>query len=294
MANNAISKRKQNMDHLKAALNVDSVKNQFENVLKENAGAFVASIIDLVGSDSTDGGLQDCDPTAVVMQCLKAASLKLPINKQLGFAYIYSFKVKGVPTPVLVPGYKGYIQLALRTGKYKHINADYIYEGMEVTSDYLTGAVAISGEKTSDKAIGYFCHLELLTGFTKTLYMTRKQAEAWGKKYAPAYNNKQSLWQTDFDKAGLKTTVRNLLSRWGIMSVEMEQVFKRDVEGEVAAEIGDNANGKVIDITEAQKAADKKKPELGSQGEKVPTEAEIAAEEEAKEKEAKKKAEPGF
>src|SRR5690554_7506765 len=87
-----LSKTNQHMQKLKNVLSADSVKKQFENSLKENAGSFIASIIDLYGSDAY---LQQCDPNQVVMECLKAATLKLPINKQLGFAYIVPYRKNG-------------------------------------------------------------------------------------------------------------------------------------------------------------------------------------------------------
>ncbi len=136
------------IDRLKAILNADSVKEQFENVLRENAGAFIASIIDLFNSDPQ---LQQCDPKRLVGEALKAASLKLPINKQLGFAWIVPYKdgKTGEVIPVFQLGYKGYIQLALRTGAYRYINADVVYEGELVRRDKLTGASSWTRRRSS-------------------------------------------------------------------------------------------------------------------------------------------------
>ncbi len=277
MAQNAIARRKQNMDHLKKALTIDSVKTQFDNALKENAGAFVASIIDLVGSDT---GLQECDPTAVIMECMTAATLKLPINKQLGFAYVMPFK----KVPTFVMGYKGYIQLAMRSGQYKYLNTDCLLEGMEVEADYLTGAIKITGEtKKNAQVIGYFCHLELINGFTKSLFMTKQEVVAYAKEYCPSYKSSKSAWKTNFDDMALKTTVRRLLSKWGIMSTEMEKALKVDVDDKVAAEINANANGKVIDITPAEEVDDdKEKKELDPEGKKKQSDANLEAEVKAK------------
>jgi recombination protein RecT len=102
------------VEKLKGILSVESVQEQFKSVLAENSGAFVASIIDLYNTDKT---LQACDAKAVVMEALKAASLKLPINKQLGFAWLVPYKDKtGQHIPTFQLGYKGYIQLCMRTG----------------------------------------------------------------------------------------------------------------------------------------------------------------------------------
>src|SRR5690606_23903396 len=138
------------IDRLKAILSAESVQEQFRNALQENAGAFVASIIDLY---NTDANLRLCDPSKVVMEALKAASLKLPINRQLGFAWIAPYKDKNVEyIPTLQSGYKGYIQLALRTGPYRCINADVVYEGELGRRDRLTGEIEIDRDaRTSDK-----------------------------------------------------------------------------------------------------------------------------------------------
>ena len=128
--------QKKPIDVLKSALYAPSVQEQFGNALKEHKDTFVASVIDLYNGDKS---LQACNPNAVICEALRAAVLKLPLNKALGFAYIVVFNnsVKDpntgqwikVPTPTFVPGYKGYIQLAMRTGQYRTINADFVYEG---------------------------------------------------------------------------------------------------------------------------------------------------------------------
>ena len=121
---------------------------------KEAARQFMASMLDLYESDSY---LQGCDPIKVAIECYKAASLNLPLVKSLGYAYVVPYK--NVPTFII--GYKGYIQLALRSGQYKCINADCIYEGEEITVDRLRGTFTIGGQKTGNKAIGYFAYFQL-------------------------------------------------------------------------------------------------------------------------------------
>jgi len=221
----------------------ESTQEQFKNILKENAGAFVASILDIYTSDRY---LQDCDPKAVVMECLKAATLKLPINRQLGFAYIIAYN----KVPQFQMGYKGYIQLAMRTGQYRYINADIVYEGIKVTKDLLTGAVHFSGEPTSDKIQGYFAHFETLNGFSKTTYMTQEGVKAHAKQYSKSYGKPGSAWSTDFDAMAVKTPLRLLLSKYGVMTTEMEQaiISERDEEQDIQAEIAENANREVIGV----------------------------------------------
>lgn len=217
------------IDKLKHILAAQSVQEQFQSVLKENAGAFVASIVDLYNTDKT---LQMCDPKNVVMEALKAASLKLPINKQLGFAWIVPYRDgrTGQYIPTFQLGYKGYIQLCMRTGAYRYINADVVYEGELVKHDKLTGEIEIDPEqRKSDKKIGYFAFIETLNGFRKTLYMTVEEVTKHAQQYSKSYSSKNSVWATDFDAMALKTCLRLLLSRYGIMSVEMQQAYIQDV-----------------------------------------------------------------
>lgn len=216
------------IDKLKHILAAQSVKEQFESVLKENAGAFVASIIDLYNTDRT---LQMCEPKNVVMEALKAASLKLPINKQLGFSWIVPYRdgKTGQYIPTFQLGYKGYIQLCMRTGAYRYINADVVYEGELIKHDKLTGEIEIDpAQRISDKKIGYFAFIETLNGFRKTLYMSVDEVTKHAQQYSKSYGNKNSVWTTDFDSMALKTCLRLLLSKYGIMSVEMQRAYIED------------------------------------------------------------------
>lgn len=236
------------INQIKAILSADSVKQQFENALKENAGAFVASIIDLYASDTY---LQNCDPNQVVMEALKAATLKLPINKQLGFAYIVPYKKGGVQIPQFQIGYKGYIQLAMRTGQYQTLNAGVVYEGVEVKRDLLTGEVKLSGEAKGNKPQGYFCHMELINGFKKTVYMTLAEVTAHAKRYSKSFSSESSAWSTNFDDMAIKTCIRKLLSHYGVLSTEMLTALTSAdemEEGNPESEIAADANSETIDI----------------------------------------------
>lgn len=241
MSGNQPAKVKQ----IKKVLKSPSVQEQFENALGENSGNFVASIIDLYNNDDY---LKKCDPNSVVMEALKAATLKLPINKQLGFAYIVPYGGK----PEFQIGYKGYIQLAMRTGKYKHLNAGKVFKGEEVNEDRLTGNIEITGEKDSNKVKGYFAYMELVNGFSKVVYWTKKEIIDHAKKFSKSYSNKSSAWQTNFDAMAKKTVLRNLLSKYGIMTTEMMTAFSKEnsysPEEEAAQEIDQNANQDPIDI----------------------------------------------
>lgn len=236
------------IDKLKHILAAESVQEQFKSVLAENSGAFVASIIDLYNTDRT---LQMCDPKNVVMEALKAASLKLPINKQLGFAWIVPYRDgrTGQYIPTFQLGYKGYIQLCMRTGAYKYINADVVYEGELVKHDKLTGEIEIDPEqRKSDKKIGYFAFIETLNGFRKTLYMSVEEVTKHAEQYSKSYGSKNSTWVTDFDAMALKTCLRLLLSKYGIMSVEMQKAYIEDGNTETVS-MADEAiiEGEVIE-----------------------------------------------
>jgi recombination protein RecT len=253
-----VEKRKP-VDVLKSVLNAPSVQSQFQNALGSNSNSFVASIIDLY---NTDKSLQTCNPSQVVMEALKAAVLKLPINRALGYAYILPFKNKGVPTPTFIIGYKGLIQLAMRTGQYRYINADVVYEGEIAGKDKLTGSIDFTGQKKSDKVIGYFAHIELLNGFRKTLYSTVEEIAKHAKMYAPTLKFSKDItveslaklagkeptgigWTNSFDDMAIKTVLRELLSKYGYLSIEMQSAIVQDIETDIRAE-RDNAIQDVV------------------------------------------------
>lgn len=269
----AVAQAPKKVDILKSMFKAESVKEQFQNALAKNAPTFIASVIDLYNSDSN---LQLCDPKAIVMEALKAAVLHLPINKALGYAYIIPYnnsytekdeygrdvldangkkKWYKKMEPTFQMGYKGYIQLAMRTGQYRTLNADVVYEGEVRKVSKLTGEIAFDGDKKSDNVIGYFCYFELLNGFSKTLYMTVDQMAMHAKKYAKGIkkevtveqlktlaqmpvltDDKRVGWMGNFHSMGVKTVVRNLLSKFGYLSVEMQTAIADDMRSEELAD----------------------------------------------------------
>lgn len=255
------------MERFKNALSAESVKNQFQNALQDSAPLFIASLIDLY----SDTKMQKCEPKDVIMEALKAATLRLPINKSLGFAYLvpYDVKTRGtdgkwskVTKPQFQIGYKGFVQLALRTGQYRYINADILYEGHVIERDMLSGAVHISGTAKNKKAIGYFAYIEMVNGFQKILCWTRDEVIDHAKRYSKSYEYETSAWKTNFDAMALKTVLRNLLGKYGIMSVEMIGALTSDhderTEGAQAEDdMKQNANvGPVIDVDSEGQSSD--------------------------------------
>lgn len=215
------------LDEFKVLLNAKTVRNQIEKCLGNNAGAFLSSMIDLYSSDTY---LQTCTPEDIVAECIKAAALKLPIVKSLGFAYIvpYKNKKKNKMEPNLIIGYKGLIQLAQRTGQYKCINTDSVYEGELKGFDRLSGEIDLSGERISDNVIGYFAYIRLISGFEKVLYMSKEDIIKWAERYSVSYKSEYTPWGREFDKMAQKTVLRRLIGTYGSMSIEMSQAMEQE------------------------------------------------------------------
>lgn len=231
------------INQMKELVNNGALNKMFKDALKENSGAFLSSLIDLYNSDTN---LQKCKAKDVIMEALKAATLKLPINKQLGFAYIVPYK----DVPQFQLGYKGYIQLAMRTGQYQNLNAGIIYEGMEIKNNYLAGTIEIHGDKQSDNEIGYFAYFKLINGFEKCLYMSKEDITKHAQKFSKTYSFKGSSWQTNFSAMALKTVTRLLLSKYGILSTEMQTAITQETDNELQTEIEQKANKTVISISD--------------------------------------------
>jgi len=232
---------------LKNVLSSPTVQEQFQNAMDKGSDLFVASIIDLYAGDTY---LQKCDPNLVVMEALKAATLKIPINKALGYAYIFPYKNK----PMFQLGYKGMIQLAMRTGKYKYLNAGTVYDGEYQGENKLTGEIDISGEKKSDEVIGYFSYLETINGFKKTMFMKHEDMERYAKKYSQSFDRASSPWKKEFDKMAQKTMLRRLLSTFGLMSIEMSNAIA--AEEEIDSEISGSTEYDIIDIETGEDTPD--------------------------------------
>lgn len=238
--------------NFQAVMNNSYYQSLLQNTMKENKGAFTTSLMELFTSDPQ---LMQCDPNALMGEAVKAAGLRLPINKQLGQAYIVVFNNKDkatgkiIPTPTLIIGTKGYINLALRTNKYVNINKGTVYEGEFQGFDKVTGSLDISGEKISDVPVGYFAYFKQKSGFEKIMYMTIDEVCKFAKTYAPTIKFSKITWQelkeqavkqsvegkggglgwyAGFQDMAEKTVLRQLLSTWGELSVDAEQVINAD------------------------------------------------------------------
>ena len=158
---------------------------------------------------------------SIATSCMIAASLDLPVDKNLGYAWVVPYSGKAQ----FQLGYKGYIQLALRTGQYKSINAIPVHRGELVSWNPLTEEFQIDFTKReSDEVIGYAGYFELVNGFRKTSYWTRQQIELHKTKFSKS----DFGWKKDFDAMALKTVIRQMLSKWGILSIEMQTAYTSD------------------------------------------------------------------
>ncbi|MFW0912754.1 recombinase RecT [Bacillus altitudinis] len=215
---------------IKALLSSPTVMNRFEEVLGKRAPQFTASILGLYNNEKT---LQKAEPMSVISSAMVAATLDLPVDKNLGYAWIVPYKGKAQ----FQLGYKGYIQLALRTGQYKFINCIPIREGELQKWNPLTEELDIDFEKRqSDSVIGYAAYFELLNGFRKTSYWTKADVE----KHKSKFSKSDFGWGKDWDAMALKTVLKAILSKWGILSVEMQSALTED----------ENEQRERIDITD--------------------------------------------
>lgn len=251
MAETAVAKQPSQkalaVKNFQAVMNNSYYQTLLQNTLKENKGTFTTSLMELATSDES---LLQCNPNALMAEALKAASLHLPLNKQLGQCYILPFKNHGVMTPTLVVGTKGYLQLAMRTGKYETINSDVVYEGELKGYDKVTGNLDLSGIRTSNVPIGYFAYMKMKNGFSKLLYMSLDEVCLYAKQYSPTvkFNDKLTSdglkqlalnqaakgvsdgvgWKSNFESMALKTVLRRLLSKWGELSIENNDILNID------------------------------------------------------------------
>ncbi len=204
------------------------VKARFEEVLGKKSAGFMSSIISAANANAQ---LKVADPKTILSAAVMAATLDLPINQNLGFAHLVPYKDNkaGVTRCQFQIGWKGFVQLAMRTGQYKTMNAVEIYEGELKRYDRVTGEIEIDlTAKKSDVVVGYVAFFRLLNGFEKYHYMTREAVEKHAKRYSKAFSQDYGPWKSNFDAMALKTVVKALLSKWGILSVQMERAIQAD------------------------------------------------------------------
>jgi recombination protein RecT len=209
------------MQAIKSYFTADSVKGRFHEIMGKKAQGFVASILQVV---SQSEALQKVDPATIYQSAMMAATLDLPINQNLGFAYIIGYGNKAT----FQMGYKGYIQLAQRSGLFKTISAAPIFEGQLIEQNPLTGFVFDFTKKSSEKIIGYAAYFELLNGFSKTMFMTEKELNDHGARFSQTFKKGFGLWKEDFNSMAIKTVLKLLLSKFAPLSIEMQRAVIAD------------------------------------------------------------------
>jgi len=215
-----------------------NVKKYVESVLKERAGQFVTSLVSMA---NIVPGLKNCEPETLMYCGLKAASLNLPLDNNLGFAYAIPFKrkirndknvvVDEVTEAQFMLGYRAFIQLGQRTGQYKVMNVINVHKGELVTWDPFTEELILDINqdliaRAKLPVIGYAGVFELLSGFKKVSYWPRERVLSHAQRFSKTFNN--GPWQTDFDAMARKTVLKDMLNHWGPMSTEIAQAVKFD------------------------------------------------------------------
>lgn len=249
--NNMYGVQEEKQITLQEFLGQDTIKKQMKALLKDRAGYFAMALVQVVDGNEQ---LQNAEPQSIFNAGIASAILGLPIEKNLGFSYIVPYKDKAQ----FQIGYKGFIQLALRTGQYKLINSTAIKEGEIKLKNRLTGEIDFNFIEDDDlrdslKTIGYASYIEFNNGFRNTLYMSMKQVQAHAQKYSKSFGYKNSVWTTNFDAMALKTVLKLNLAKFGALSVDFEKALQLDGttinkvqdNGTLEAEYSDNGEDKI-------------------------------------------------
>lgn len=265
--NNSLAKSQQKLG-LAAYLTQDAVKNQINSIVGGKDGdKFVTAIVSAVNANPA---IKDCTNQSIMAAALLGHSLKLSPSPQLGYYYLVPFNDKEAGKVAQFQlGYKGYIQLALRSGQYKKLNVLAIKEGELEYFDPLNEEIKVNlmidkwDERENAPTVGYYAMFELVNGFRKAIYWSKGQMEDHAITYSPGYKVKKgyTFWEKNFDAMAYKTMLRQLISKWGVMSVEMQTAFDSDMA--VIHEDGSKTyvenDNEIIDVQTVEPAAESKK-----------------------------------
>lgn len=236
MVKNSLTSQKSSQKlGITAYLSNDAVKNQINNIVGgKNGPRFISAIVSAVNTNSQ---LSQCTNQSILSGALLGESLNLSPSPQLGQYYLVPFndREKGKVAQFQL-GYKGYIQLAIRSGQYKKLNVLAIKEGELIRFDPLNEEIEvklIDDEEVREEAetVGYYAMFEYTNGFRKAIYWSKKKMEAHALKYSMGYRAKKgyTFWEKDFDGMAYKTMLRQLISKWGIMSIDMQTAIDADM-----------------------------------------------------------------
>ena len=249
MANEVVKKPQTGLQKFNAMLENTRTQEYLTNVLGEKKQTFVSNMVALVSSNKA---LSECDPSTIMFSCLKATALGLAIDPSLGLAWVLPYRDNKNNTTVATfqLGAKAYIQLALRTAQYRKINVRDVRQAEIVGEDFVSGEMQFKKlEKDREKApiVGYVAMFELINGFSKQLYMSVEELDAHAKRFSQTYRKGYGLWSDKEMRGSMmeKTILKRLLSKYGVLSVEMEQAIKSD-----SAVLGENNSVRYIDNEE--------------------------------------------
>lgn len=263
MANEVTKKPQTGLQKFNAMLENTRTQEYLTNVLGEKKQTFVSNMVALVSSNKA---LSECDPSTIMFSCLKATALSLPLDPSLGLAWVLPYKDNKNNTTVATfqLGAKAYIQLALRTAQYRKINVRDVREGEIVGEDFVSGEMQfkkLEKDRSNAPIIGYVAMFELINGFSKQLYMSVEELDAHAKRFSQTYRKGYGLWSDKEMRPAMmeKTILKRLLSKYGVLSVEMEQAIKSDSavlgENDAVRYIDNEENA--IDLNKAQAVAEK-------------------------------------
>ena len=250
-----------NKPKFSVAIQSDMYKNLINQTLgdKDRATRFIASISSAV---ATNQSLQECDAGTILSGALLGESLNLSPSPQLGQYYLVPFNdsKKGYKVAQFQLGYKGYIQLAIRSGQYKKLNVLAIKKDELIKYDPLNEEIEVNliedeEERENAETIGYYAMFEYTNGFRKSLYWSKSKMEKHALKYSKGYaaHKGYTFWEKDFDGMAYKTMLRQLISKWGIMSIDMQQAVEKDmatINTDGTYEYVDNEDNMIIEQTE--------------------------------------------
>ncbi len=210
---------------LQQLMNSGAVMKKLNDVLgsEKKAASFVSSVISVANGNSM---LRNANPMTVLGSAMVAATLDLPVVPTLGLAYIVPYKGQAQ----FQLGYKGLIELAERSGQFKNIIDEVVYEGQLIKKNKFTGEYEFDEDaKKSDKVIGYMARMDLVNGFSKTIFWSKEEVEAHAKKFSQAFRGgKTSPWQSDFDAMARKTVLKALFAKYAPKSVAIQNAIKFD------------------------------------------------------------------
>ena len=258
---------------LNTMLDKENVRNRFQELLGKRMPSFMGSLVSLVNADENLKQAFLQSPMSVIQSALRAAAYNLPIDKSLGFAYVVPFNTKRkegkvetwVKEAQFILGYKGMLQLAFRTGAYQRINVIDVREGELKSFDRLTEDIEIQWyeseeERKKHPIIGFLGYLRLVNGFEKKVYMTVGQIGEHEKKHRKGKNaERPAIWDTNYEAMCSKTVLRNLIGKWGLMSIDYQTAdaqtlqFAQDIaSGNVDDEETPTLNIEPENVTSAQ------------------------------------------